>query len=90
MHTTQHIQQRMSQRGVSRDMVELVLNHGRPTQDKYILGRKEAAQRLESLQRESRLLMKILDKGGVVVVADGEALITTYNYAPRHVKRSRS
>ena len=90
MHATQHIQQRMSQRGVSRDMVELVLTHGRPGQDKYILGRKEASQRLELLQRESQLLKKVLDKGGVVVVAEGEALITTYNYAPRHGKRRKS
>ena len=90
MHATQHIQQRMSQRGVSRDMVELVLDHGRPEQNKYILGRKEASRRLELLQRESRLLKKVLDKGGVVVVADGDALITTYNYAPQHGKRRKS
>lgn len=90
MHATQHIQQRMSQRGVSRDMVELVLSHGRPDQDKYILGRKEAAQRLELLRRESQLLKKVLDKGGVVVVADGDALITTYNYNPQHGKRRAS
>ncbi|MEA1052495.1 DUF4258 domain-containing protein [Lamprobacter modestohalophilus] len=84
MHATQHIQQRMSQRGVSRDMVQLVLNHGRTEQDKYILGRKEASQRLGVIQRESRLLKKVLDKGGVVVIADGESLITTYNYVPKH------
>ncbi len=83
MQTTKHIQQRMSQRGVSRDMVELVLNHGTLEQDKYVLGRKEALSLLDSLQREERLLKKILDKGGVVVVADGDALITTYNCEQR-------
>jgi hypothetical protein len=51
-----------------------------PDQDKYVLGRKEALRLLEELQRSERLLKKILDKGGVVVVADGGALITTYNY----------
>lgn len=80
MQQTQHIQQRMSQRGISRDMVELVLTHGVPDQDKYVLGRKEALRLLEDFQRSERLLKKILDKGGVVVVADGDALITTYNY----------
>lgn len=90
MHTTQHIQQRMSQRGVSRDMVELVLAHGREEQDKYILGRKEASRRLAHLQRETQLLKKVLDKGGVVVVADGDALITTYNYTSQQGKRRKS
>ncbi|MBK6906352.1 MAG: DUF4258 domain-containing protein [Rhodocyclaceae bacterium] len=79
MQTTRHIQQRMSQRGVSRDMVDFVMDHGTEEQDKYILGRKEALSLLEKIQRQERLLKKILDKGGVVVVADGDALITTYN-----------
>jgi SOS response regulatory protein OraA/RecX len=80
MQQTQHLKQRMSQRGISREMVELVLAHGVPEQDKYVLGRKEALRLLEDFQRSERLLKKILDKGGVVVVADGDALITTYNY----------
>jgi hypothetical protein len=80
MQQTQHIKQRMSQRGISSDMVELVLAHGIPDQDRYVLGRKEALRLLEEFQRSERLLKKILDKGGVVVVADGNALITTYNY----------
>lgn len=80
MQSTQHIKQRMSQRGISREMVELVLTHGIADQDRYVLGRKEALRLLEDFQRSERLLKKILDKGGVVVVADGDALITTYNY----------
>lgn len=83
MQPTRHFKQRMSQRGVSLEMVELVLAHGTADQDRYILSRKEAQERLELLQREERLLKKILDKGGVVVVADNDALITTYNYAGR-------
>lgn len=69
----------MSQRGISRDMVEYVLAYGTPERDKVIMGRKEALQKLEALQEEQRLLKKILDKGGVVVVAEGDAIITTYN-----------
>ncbi|MGR3911343.1 DUF4258 domain-containing protein [Burkholderia sp. SR8] len=80
MQQTRHIKQRMSQRGISREMVELVLDHGVPDQDKYVLGRKDALRLLEDLQRSERLLKKILDKGGLVVVANGDALITTYNY----------
>lgn len=79
MHTTHHAQERMAQRGISRDMVEYVLANGTPEHDRVIMGRKEALRMLEVLHDEQRLLKKILDKGGVVVVADGNAVITTYN-----------
>ena len=79
MEITQHIQQRMSQRGVSNQMVEMVLRHGRLEQDKYVLDRREALSLLEEFNREAQVLKKILDKGGVTVVADEGALITTYN-----------
>lgn len=80
MHkTTSHIAKRMSQRGISRDMVDLVLSYGVDAGDKIVLGRREATELLEESKRRARLLMKVLDKGGVVVVAKGEALITAYN-----------
>lgn len=79
MHTTQHIQQRMSQRGISRAMVDLVMTHGTPEKDKIVLGKKEALERLESLRHEERILKKILDKGGVIIVTENDSLITTYN-----------
>jgi len=78
MHTTHHCKARQSQRGISHNMVDYVLIHGSLERDKIVFGRKEAKERLEALDQERRLLMKISDKGGVVVVADGEALITTY------------
>lgn len=80
MKKTVHIQQRMSQRGINREMVDIVLNYGRLEQDRYILGRKDAQNLLRSLQRMQRGLMKVMDKGGVVVVAKDDSLITTYNY----------
>jgi hypothetical protein len=79
MQPTRHVQRRMSQRGISQDMVNLVLQHGAIDGDKYVVGRKEALQRLRELDSERRVLTKILDKGGVAVVADGDALITVYN-----------
>ena len=79
MESTIHAQERMSQRGISRAMVEFVLEHGMVEQDRVILGRKDALSLLESLQDQQRILMKILDKGGVVVVAAGTKIITTYN-----------
>lgn len=83
MHTTHHCKARQSQRGIPCNMVDYVLVHGSLIKDKFVFGRKEAKERLEALDQERRLLMKISDKGGVVVVADGEALITTYNCSQR-------
>jgi len=69
----------MSQRGISRDMVNLVLAHGVIEGDKYVVGRKEALQLIRELDNERRVLTKILDKGGVEVVTEGDTLITAYN-----------
>lgn len=79
MHTTRHFVQRMSQRGVSRDMVELVRDFGVPEGDKLVLGQRDAGKAIEVLMRQLRVLKRIQDKGGLVVVESGESLITTYN-----------
>ena len=79
MQTTQHAMQRMSQRGVSGDMVDFVLNYGFVEQDKYVLGKRQALELLNDLKKQERLVKKILDKGGVTVVAQDDVLITTYN-----------
>ncbi len=83
MQPTRHIQQRMSQRGVTQGMVSLVMEYGTQEQGRYILGRKEALALLAAKREEERILMKILDKGGVVVVAADGTLITTYDYSGR-------
>lgn len=83
MHATHHFKTRQTQRGIPLKMIEYVLAHGAVDKDKFIIGTKEAKQRLADLEREKRLLMKIKDKGGVVVVAEGETLITTYNCTQR-------
>lgn len=66
----------MAQRGISRAMVELVLTYGEESGDKVILGRKSAKRLLEDF----RTLQKIVDKGGVAVVTQGNSLITNYNF----------
>lgn len=80
MDKTYHFGLRRNQRGISQAMVELVLEYGKCHQDKAILGRKDAAELLAKMQQDMRILKKILDKGGVVVVASDNALVTTYNY----------
>ncbi len=79
MYKTKHIQRRMSQRGISQDMVDLVLRYGESEGDKIILSRRASAR----LMAAARTLAKILDKGGLVVVTSGDAQLTTYNYQGR-------
>ena len=78
MELTNHFTQRMSQRGIPRELVDLAVTHGVDAQDKIVLGRKELRARLQELDDERRRLMKALDKGGLVVVASGDTLLTTY------------
>ena len=84
MHATRHIVKRMSQRGVSRKMIELVLDYGVTEGDKVVIGRKEATRLMENFREYMRLLAKVMDKGGVVVVTEGAQLVTTYNCTSRH------
>lgn len=84
MRTTVHIQQRMAQRGITGRMIDLVLEHGNFERDKVVLGRKDAQRLLDEMRAKEAVLKKIIDKGGLVVVSDSDALITTYNYNGRH------
>lgn len=79
MHQTAHINKRMSQRGITKNMVDLALTYGEIQGDKYVLDRQGVQKRLREMEAERRALMKVLDKGGVEVVAEDGVLITTYN-----------
>lgn len=79
MQATKHIGERMSQRGVTRNMVDIVLGHGATIQDKHVLGRRDALKLLERMRHEARIVQKVVDKGGVIVVAEADMLITTFN-----------
>lgn len=96
MHTTHHFKGRMTQRGITLDMVDLTLLYGdeHPEhQDRTVFGHRQAVRLLEEKQRlirmkerevkeaqhELKLLKKLIDKGGVVVVEADAALLTTYN-----------
>jgi len=79
MHKTRHIKQRMAQRGISQAMVDMVMRYGDLDGDKVFLSRKATGRLME----EARTLVKILDKGGLVVVANGDMQVTTYNYEGR-------
>ncbi|HEY2470151.1 MAG TPA: DUF4258 domain-containing protein [Terracidiphilus sp.] len=79
MKRTRHFRERMSQRGVSKDMVDLALSFGDIRGDKYVLNRNGALSLLDKVRYMEKIAKKVLDKGGVVVVAQDGNLITTYN-----------
>lgn len=79
MQISQHADQRMNQRGISRRLVEFALRHGRVEGDKHVLDRDESQRLIEQLKEELRLAKRVLDKGGVTVVEGSDPVITTYN-----------
>jgi hypothetical protein len=84
MRLTHHARQRMTQRGITRAMIDLVLEFGEVNQDKAYLDKKHAHQLVRELEEKLRIAKKILDKGGCVVVEASDAILTTYNYPSRH------
>lgn len=78
MRQTKHFQSRMSQRGIRLDLVDLVCKYGVQRDDKTVLSRKGAEEVLSVLADLQKNLKKILDKGGLVVVAVDDQLITGY------------
>ena len=79
MKNSIHATKRMAQRGIDNAMIELVLDHGVIDGDKYILNKKNACAYLEEIRQQMRVLMRVIDKGGLVVIPEGNTLITTYN-----------
>lgn len=130
---TKHFLLRISQRGLSKEILNMVLKFGNSKGDKITLNKKmtqkvikelddlkkkltkqdsmiqksnlsnaliidfkannkcnidvENIYLLEQIAYDRAMLMKILDKGGVTVVAEGNILITAYNVNSSYKKR---
>lgn len=80
----------MSQRGISGDLVDLVLRFGRDDEDRLVLNRKDLQRLLNDIHGLKRVVVKALDKGGVVVIEADGALITTYNASSFDGHRARA
>lgn len=80
MYETLHINQRVRQRGITNRMIELTLEYGIVKADKVKLGTKRIKKLLRTHKDIKSDLLKILDKGGMIVVASGSTLITAYNW----------
>ena len=81
MYETLHINQRARQRGITNRMIELTLEYGVVQADKIKLGIRLIKKLLETHHELKSDLLKILDKGGLIVVVSGAAMITAYNWS---------
>ena len=79
MAKTRHIHKRMSQRGVTDRMLKLVSKFGMKSGDKRVLDRKNLDALLKNMDTLRKDLVKLRDKGGLVVIEKDDTQITTYN-----------
>ena len=80
MFETYHINQRVRQRGIIKRVIELTLEFGEVQAGKIRLGTRRIKKMLRTHKELKKDLLKILDKGGLVVVVSGATLITAYNW----------
>lgn len=86
-NTTKHSNKRMKQRGITKDMIDFTIFFGEIDGDKYFTKKKTIKDEISMidlqimhLQKLRKTALKILDKGGVTVVADNGKIISTYNF----------
>ena len=77
---TKHGMKRMNQRGITKEMIDLTIEYGQYHKDKIILKSRDIKKLIKRVTKELKAkLMKLLDKGGLVVVlSDDCAVITVY------------
>ncbi len=78
MKKTKHYEIRKNQRGITDDMVDLVLNFGDTRGDKVVLGKKKVEMAISYLDTLRKNLVKMSDKNGLVVIMADNSLLTTY------------
>ncbi len=78
MVETLHINKRVRQRGITKEMIDLTLQFGKLSGDKIKLGTKRIKALLRTNKELKSQLLKIMDKGGLIVVFSGVTLITAY------------
>ncbi len=78
MARTRHMHQRMGQRGINERLVEITSQYGTDHGDRIVLSRKNAEELLAGLDALRKDLIKIQEKGGIVVVESGETQVTVY------------
>ncbi len=78
MAKTNHMNKRMSQRGISDSMIDLVKEHGEDYGDKIFLTKKAIDRLIQEQMAELKILERMRKKKGLVVVSVLGTDITTY------------
>lgn len=86
MGKTKHFEKRISQRGIQQDLVDKVFAYGSYVNGQIVLSKKQAEDALKIIDQFRKNFIKLCDKGGVAIAADGNELITAMNMNGR--KRS--
>ncbi len=91
MRKTRHIPERMSQRGITENILNLLRQYGTPIDDKVILTKKNCLTLCEIFGQLKKVSQEMYEKGGYVLVESGEALITAYrlNSFSKNLSRSK-
>lgn len=83
MNVTRHMCDRMNQRAVTKDLVGLAMSFGDVDDNRVELSRRRAMELAAELRANLRGLERIVQKGGLVVITEGDTLITTYRASER-------
>ncbi|GGB55091.1 hypothetical protein GCM10011502_30060 [Oceanisphaera marina] len=78
MARTKHMQQRMSQRSINQTMLEMTRMFGVEHGDKVVLNRKGIDAVLQEFERLQSTMIKMRERGGVVLIESEGHEITTY------------
>lgn len=89
MYKTKHLMSRMNQRGITQDMIQILLDFGICNDDKIFLSKKSCIQLSEYLKKTKKIVDKMSEKGGYILINEDEALITSYRIASFNSKLAK-
>jgi hypothetical protein len=81
---TQHAGIRMQQRGICNGQIELVMKHGEPTDDGYVMTKRAVDESIAELKHEIKMLEKLKN---VNVIDINGSILTAYRVSDRRVHR---
>ena len=78
MHLTNPLDVRIQRRGIPRRLVDLALEAGEIDGDRYVLSARQIQIEIDRLNAKKKLYQEASKRGGIVVVLENDAVITTY------------
>ncbi len=89
MYKTRHISQRMSQRGITSEILNLLTSFGIQDGDKITLDKKNCLELSKIFSKLKKISEKMAEKGGYSLIASDEALITIYRLDSFNLAKAR-